>query len=187
MLFQLIAEYVIVKGSKAPCHPALRVGQCVNDCPSAAHVTLAVWPELSKPFCERRTPCISIRTRKPSRSHVRRRRWSSSTAPAVHLQRQGDGSVADTLLGRSLCKPCVRIVRLPHPVPHRYPKRVDALIHQGAKVSLGHPLLPMLTQLPVALTRAQNAAKSVVVHCRLLRWLPLKLIEQTGRHPGLQH
>eukprot|EP00964_Phaeocystis_antarctica_P047795 scaffold27675_cov85-Phaeocystis_antarctica.AAC.1 len=63
ILFQLIAEYVIVEGSNDPCHPALRVGQWVNDCPSAAQVTLAAWPELSKPFCERRTPVHKTRDR----------------------------------------------------------------------------------------------------------------------------
>ena len=109
---------------------------------------------------------------------------SAGGAPA---ETRETARIPDTLPGRSLRKPCVRRIRLPHPVPNRYPKRVDALIHQGAKVILRHPLSPMLTQLPVALTRPKNAAKRVMVHCRL-RWrLPLKLVEQTGSHPGFQH
>jgi hypothetical protein len=215
ILFQLIAEYVIVKGSNAPCHPALRVGQCVNDCPSAAQVTLAAWPELSKPFCERRTPMHETEgARWCMRPTVSNRTAVWSDGSTVHINQDAQAKpitraekalklidsagsapaetretvrIPDTLPGRSLRKPCVRRIRLPHPVPHRYPKRVDALIHQGAKVTLRHPLSPMLTQLPVALTRPQNAAKGVMVHCRLRRRLPLKLVEQTGRHPWLQH
>ena len=109
---------------------------------------------------------------------------SAGGAPA---ETRETARIPDALPGRSLRKPCVRRIRLPHPVPNRYPKRVDALIHQGAKVILRHPLSPMLTQLPVALTRPQNAAKRVVVHRCLWRRFPLKLVEQTGSQPGLQN
>ena len=50
MLSHEIDEYVSVAGSKVPCQPALRVGQCAKCVPSACHVMFMVWPLLSKPF-----------------------------------------------------------------------------------------------------------------------------------------
>mmetsp|Transcript_33684 Transcript_33684/g.99008 ORF Transcript_33684/g.99008 Transcript_33684/m.99008 type:complete len:238 (-) Transcript_33684:24-737(-) len=80
-----------------------------------------------------------------------------------------------------------RLVRLPHPVAHRDADRVDALRDERLELGLGHPLGPVLAQLPVALVRAEHPAEVEHVHRRLVGRLVLELVEEARRHPRLQH
>lgn len=80
-----------------------------------------------------------------------------------------------------------RRIRLPHPVTHRHAERVDALFGEAAKVGLGDPFCPVLSQLPISLLLPENPAEAEHVERRLIFRLVLKLVEQTRRHPWLQN